>query len=171
MAIPRAELRRSYDRSADGYDETFWPLQKIKFTRVLAALPLAPTASILDLGAGTGLLARLLPRRFVALDLSRGMLERAPRHLYRVQADSDALPFADGSFDAVLSFTALLHIPALTASFAEVRRVLRAGGSFAFSLLREDRYPSLESQLQSVGLRPYRELACGQDVAWLCETA
>ncbi len=166
--MQREDLQRSYDRSAERYDQVFWPLQKHKFAAVLSACPLAEDARILDLGAGTGLLGRIVRSRFVALDLSRGMLEKAPPHLYRVQADSDALPFAGASFEAVFSFTSLLHVPHIERSLAEVRRVLCPEGLFALTLLKQDRYAALESQLQSEGLVPFRELSCGQDFALLC---
>jgi SAM-dependent methyltransferase len=51
-----------------------------------------------------------------------------------VQADATAMPFPDGSFSAVLSFTMLHHVPSVTLQdqlLAEAWRVLRPGGVFA----------------------------------------
>ena len=51
-----------------------------------------------------------------------------------VEADATAMPFPDGSFSAVLSFTMLHHVPSVTLQdqlLAEAWRVLRPGGVFA----------------------------------------
>jgi SAM-dependent methyltransferase len=48
-------------------------------------------------------------------------------------ADAAALPVPDESFDLVLGHAVLHHLPDLDAAFAEVRRVLRPGGTFLFA--------------------------------------
>ena len=51
-----------------------------------------------------------------------------------MEGDATAMPFADASFDAAVCFTMLHHVPSAESQdrlFAEVRRVLRPGGSFA----------------------------------------
>jgi len=81
--------------------------------------------ALLDLGCGDGtLLGRI--GRGVGVDLSREELVRAGRG---VQARADALPFADASFQQVVSHLALMLMP-LEATLREARRVLRPGGSF-----------------------------------------
>jgi malonyl-CoA O-methyltransferase len=107
--------------------------------RIGAAAPAPRTA--LDVGAGTGsVLEALLARdpRLVAagVDLAHGMVRAArgrsgPRH---VVGDAEALPFRSGSFDLVASASAYQWMEDLRPAFAEARRVLAAGGSFACAL-------------------------------------
>src|SRR5215208_4949484 len=93
----------------------------------------------LDLGCGTG---RAIPAlvaagwSVVGTDVSRDQLDAARRRIgdsaHRVQGDAHALPFADGEFDAVISILTHTDLDDVTASFSEVRRVIRAGGSFVY---------------------------------------
>lgn len=80
----------------------------------------------LEIGSGTGAGTRVLHDRvdqLVAFDLAAEMLRHAPGELApRVRGDASALPFADGSFDAVLMVNMLLFP-------AEVDRVLALHGS------------------------------------------
>jgi demethylmenaquinone methyltransferase/2-methoxy-6-polyprenyl-1,4-benzoquinol methylase len=91
---------------------------------------------ILDVGTGTGLLAREAVRivgtsgRVVGLDPSMKMMEAGRRHLEmgRVQGLGERLPFADGRFDFVTMGYALRHVPDLDQTFLEYMRVLKPGG-------------------------------------------
>ncbi len=87
---------------------------------------------ILEAGAGTGLvLRRLAPvaRQAFGIDLSAGMLRLArERRLNVAQASVDVLPFGDETFDAVLSFKVLAHVPEIEAALRELARVTRRGG-------------------------------------------
>ncbi|MFZ5785733.1 MAG: class I SAM-dependent methyltransferase [Acidobacteriota bacterium] len=89
-------------------------------------------ARILEAGAGTGLvLQRLAPhaRQAVGIDLSAGMLRLArERELSVAQASVEVLPFADETFDVVLSFKVLAHVPGIEAAVRELCRVTRKGG-------------------------------------------
>jgi ubiquinone/menaquinone biosynthesis C-methylase UbiE len=67
-----------------------------------------------------------------------------------VETDATAMPFPDGSFSAVLSFTMLHHVPSVTLQdqlLAEAWRVLRPGGVFAGS----DTAPGALLQLAHIG--------------------
>jgi SAM-dependent methyltransferase len=86
---------------------------------------------VLDLGCGSGtrFFASLGPT--VGVDVSQASLREA-RGLYAATARADALslPFADESFDAVVSADLVGHIPVVDKPrlIAEIRRVLRPGG-------------------------------------------
>jgi SAM-dependent methyltransferase len=96
------------------------------------AAQLPAGARIADLGCGPGHHTRLLRERGLRVsgfDLSYEMLASVGTPGV-VQADMLALPIADGSFDAVWSVAALLHIPrpVVPVALAEFARVLRPGG-------------------------------------------
>jgi demethylmenaquinone methyltransferase/2-methoxy-6-polyprenyl-1,4-benzoquinol methylase len=86
---------------------------------------------LLDLATGTGVVARAassITGDIVGADPSIGMLKAGPGALSKVQATSEALPFADGSFDFMTIGFALRHFADLDVVFRECRRVLRPGG-------------------------------------------
>jgi SAM-dependent methyltransferase len=100
----------------------------------------APGARILEVGCGPAEFwkrnrERIDPTWQVTLtDLSPGMIDAArqvldDRAVY-VVADAQELPFADGSFDAVLASHMLYHVPDRPKGLAEIRRVLVPGGVF-----------------------------------------
>lgn len=95
--------------------------------------------SFLDIGCGTGAFTGRLARlslEGVGLDLSRGNLDVACRHLPAVSfvaGDTELLPFADNSFDVVTFSGILHHLPSLKLGLREGWRVLKPGGSlFAY---------------------------------------
>src|SRR5207245_6666555 len=105
--------------------------------------------SLVDLATGTWQGAEELKRRYrralvVALDMAPGMLREAQKrqHLFRrferVCADAMRLPFADSSVDVVFSSLMLQWCAPLDVTFAEVRRVLKPEGFFAFSTFGPD---------------------------------
>ena len=103
--------------------------------KALVRAGLARDMKLLDVATGTGLVARaaipvLGPDAVVGLDASGGMLREARKAFggVLVQGRAEALPFADGQFDAVTIGYALRHLADLSTVFAECRRVLRAGG-------------------------------------------
>ena len=91
---------------------------------------------VLELCTGTGLIAKHVAdvtAETVATDFAEKMLAEArkgnvPANLTFRQADATALPFADGSFDAVIISNALHIIPHPERALAEARRVLKPDG-------------------------------------------
>ena len=100
---------------------------------------------VLDIGCGEGRNTRLFADRGAAvtgIDVSEAMIaaardeeQREPRGIaYHVGSGSDRGRFADGAFDAVLSTMVLMDMPDHAGCVREVARVLRAGGTFQFSI-------------------------------------
>jgi SAM-dependent methyltransferase len=96
---------------------------------------------VLEIGPGYGATTRVLAGRvprLVVVDIDPALAARLQGVVTGgvVCGDGTALPFADASFDAVVCFTVLHHIPSVALQdrlFSEVRRVLRPGGVFAGS--------------------------------------
>ena len=138
------EMRALYeDRAAQQYAEpTPLPDPRIdrKFGRILELVrEQLPCEAFLDAGCGDGrylaALAAELPERRAGVDLSERILETA-----RARVDADfrqgnlqALPFAEGEFDLVLSSQVIEHVLDAEAAVAELRRVLRTGGTLVIS--------------------------------------
>ncbi|MFE2037397.1 class I SAM-dependent methyltransferase [Streptomyces scopuliridis] len=106
---------------------------------------------ILEIGAGAAQCSRWLAAqgaRPVALDLSHRQLQHALRigeglslSFPLVEADAGALPFRDGSFDLACSaYGAIPFVADPVAVFREVRRVLRPGGRWVFSVTHPVRW-------------------------------
>ncbi len=107
----------------------------------LAARWLDGHARVLDVGTGEGQVARQAVARgattAVGLDPTVNQIAEAARRgggpLY-LQGAARALPFADGAFDAVVACLVFEHVVDVDEALAEVARVLRPGGRFAFFL-------------------------------------
>jgi len=161
-----------YDRVASGYERWWAPVLVDSALRVLddiaGAVETRPDAHVLDVGTGTGTLARAMVRgwpavRVTAIDLSDEMLRAAQRaadadlsaeasaRIALVQAPADRLPFDDGLFDAAVSSFVLQLVPNRQAVLREVARVLAPGGRFACVTWLADRQPwALDAVLDEV---------------------
>lgn len=115
------------------YDAVLAPFEALGLARLRGELLAGLEGRVLDVGAGTGVNFHHLPPgvRAVAVEPDAEMLRRAvPRagSVELVQADGQALPFADETFDAVIFTLALCTIPDPIRAIREARRVLRPGG-------------------------------------------
>lgn len=135
----RRFLTRIFDDTAPDYDriERLLALGSGPWYRRMALqrAGLAPGAQVVDVGIGTGLLARealtlIGPQgRLVGVDPSPGMMGQAQLQGVDLRAGrAEALPCGDADFDFLSMGYALRHIDDLTQAFAEFRRVLRPGG-------------------------------------------
>lgn len=141
------DVRRRFDRAARNFDAADF-VHRHTFdglTQRLSPVVIKPSR-ILDLGCATGTgssgLAKQYRRaRVISLDASGGMLEIARKKrsrlskLTELQGDACRIPLQDGCVDLVFSNLLLPWVPDLPACLAEVRRVLRKDGVFAFATL------------------------------------
>jgi SAM-dependent methyltransferase len=139
-----AEVRRA--AFGDDVGQNSW-LTVDQLERFVASLQLQPTARLLDVGCGSGgpslRVARLSDCHVVGIELSEeavaegtrladeaGLLGRASF----LQADaSDALPFEDSSFDAILCIDAVNHLRDRSRVVRDWARLLRPGGRLLFT--------------------------------------
>lgn len=135
MGDRRRQIREAYDDIGMSY-ATHRSASPPELTLLDDAVADLPTdARILDAGCGAGEpVTRFLVDRFdvTGLDFSRGQLALARDRVSEVspvQGDMTALPFADGTFDALCSIYAVIHVPweYHRRCFAEFHRVLRPG--------------------------------------------
>lgn len=125
-------IARRYDlmnRLMTGFQDVRWRRRVIRLAR------LTPHASLLDLGAGTGDLAREALRQFpasrvAAADFTLEMMRVGQRlgPLPFAAADALRLPFADESFDAAVSGFLMRNVIDLHKALEEQYRVLKRGG-------------------------------------------
>jgi SAM-dependent methyltransferase len=106
----------------------------------LAAAELGDARSIIDIGCGDGQISRMMAAvgaHVVGVDPTWNQISVAHERgggVGYLRSTADALPCADGSFDAAVACLVFEHIDALDATIAEVARVLRSGGRFCFFL-------------------------------------
>ena len=117
------------------YDGITEPLNRSGLGRWRRELVGQLAGEVLEVGVGTGLNLRYYgpDARVTGIDVDQALLRaaepRARRRGYRLQqADAQALPFPDTSFDAVVSTLVFCSIPEPELALREIRRVLRPGG-------------------------------------------
>jgi SAM-dependent methyltransferase len=97
---------------------------------------IGPRTRVLEIGAGTGAMLQALRDRGAdaeGVELRQDLIDEARRFFGPLpiqRVTGTALPFPDASFDVVVSFDVFEHIADSDAHLAEVRRVLRQGGSY-----------------------------------------
>ena len=145
-----AEVKRSDARSYDAKAAEFASLTEVYSARVaermLDLVGIQPDQRILDVGTGSGLLARMAAARgahAVGIDHSAGMLEQAQlsadaagvggRTQFQAM-DAEALDFGDRSFDATVSLYVLRHLPNPAIAVGEMYRTMRPGGRLAIAV-------------------------------------
>jgi SAM-dependent methyltransferase len=133
----RRRQARSFGTVADRYDRFRPTYSDDAVVWALGERPLR----VADLGAGTGILSRLLLRlghEVIAIEPDsrmRARLAQASRGVIAVGGTAEEIPLPDGSVDAVVAGQAY-HWFDTERAHAEVARVLRSGGVFA--ALRND---------------------------------
>jgi SAM-dependent methyltransferase len=128
----------AYDR----WFETAWGRYAfgVEGRAILAALGPLRSQRLLDVGCGTGRFTALAEAQgavATGLDLDSGMLAVARTRLHGrlLQADAQALPFSDRSFDVVMAITLLEFLSDADKAVAEMARVAAPGGKLVVGSL------------------------------------
>ncbi len=143
MATTDAARGQVAAAAAEVYEEFFVPALFGQWAApMLDAAGVAAGDAVLDVGCGTGVVARAAARRVgptgevVGLDRNDGMLAVAARSLEPVtwrQGVAERLPFDDGRFDRVLCQFAVMYFDDQRQGLREMARVLRPGGTVAIA--------------------------------------
>ena len=147
----RADLHRGFSVAKQPWHQ--WVLDQVA---------LVSGETVVELGAGTGLLWTVNSSRLPAglrlhlTDLSMAMCHRLLADVPAVATvsccDAQRVPFRDGSADVLIANHMLYHVPDQAATLAECSRVLRPGGRAIFATNGRDHMKELAPLLQAVGL-------------------
>jgi len=136
----RALEHAGWQGAARHYDDAFGSLTRQAVDPLLDAAEVRSGVRTLDVASGPGYAAAGAAARgapVAALDFSSAMVELARsqnREIEFREGDAEALPFPDGSFDAVVMNFGMLHLAQPERALAEAFRVLHAGGRYAFTV-------------------------------------
>ena len=122
------------------YDTAFGELTGQAIAPLLDIVNAGRNTRLLDVATGPGYVAAAAARRgaaAVGIDFSAPMVAEARRRHPDIEfqeGDAEALPFPDGSFDAVVMNFGMLHLGHPDRALIEAHRVLRPGGRIAFTV-------------------------------------
>lgn len=140
-----------------------------------------PGQTVLDVGTGTGVVAitaRRVGASVTGLDLTPELLARAREHsvlanvddiVWR-EGDAESLPFADASYDVVLSQFGHMFAPRPEIATREMLRVLKPGGRVAFATWPPEHFLGKVSALSAIMFprrRAWHRRRRGEIPVWL----
>ena len=148
-ATTQQDLEKAYDDWAEQYDSDLFKFGYL-FPSVAAgyvARHVPPNAKLVDAGAGTGLMGRILVAMdypdITAFDLSQGMLDVASRTGAYTRLDrqvlGEPLKYETDEFDACVCVGTFTEGHAPTSGYDEIARIVKPGGYFIVTI-REDVY-------------------------------
>ena len=141
---PRAAF---FDERAAGWEDRCYPEKaRERVAALVREFGVKGGDTILDMGAGTGILAPYLRRHcgptgvIVSMDISLEMIRHAaskPDYTpgLALQASAMHLPFQENSFDCIICFAAFPHFSDKAVALSEMHRVLRPGGRLCIAHL------------------------------------
>lgn len=156
----KQRIARQFSRAAGQYDNAALVQSDIAFD----AMQLVPNQSqrLLDIGCGTGRVTRLLSdkaEQVLAMDIAEGMVTFARSHIAQpitwLTGDAEALPLQDASVDCVFSSMALQWCDNPQKVFAEIERVLEAGGRAVLAIMSDGSFEELNNCWASVDLEQH----------------
>lgn len=119
-----------YNEIAPSYDNLYREEQIKKWQFAKNLIKFSKNDVVLDVGCGTGIITfeiAKLVKFIIGIDISNEMLGLAKKakNVIYLKADATKLPFADKSFDKVVSFTVLQDIKNKEAALKEMKRVCK----------------------------------------------
>ena len=162
-----------WETTAAGYDDFFGQITPRVLEPLLDAAGVGPAVRVLDVATGPGYAAARAAQRgasVVGMDIADAMVSLAHRRhpeLEFCRGSAEALPFPDGSFDAVVGNFVMHHLGQPERAASEFARVLAPGGRLALTVWD---HPSRArfvgvflDAVAETGARPPRNLPAGPD--------
>lgn len=138
---PYREFERAgWARAASCYADSFETITRLFTRQLLEAIGAGPQTKVLDVACGSAYMtamAAAMGAQVEGVDFSPNMVDEATRRCPALsfrQADAEALPFADNTFDAIAIGFGVHHFPFPVRALVEARRVLRTGGRLGFTV-------------------------------------
>lgn len=139
MSMIEPVIRQQYDQMSAIYDQRWSQYISNTLNFLKAWAELAPTEKVLDIACGTGEFEQLIltehsEQNMVGVDISEKMLAIAQQKLQAYPnvtlslASAEHLPFADQSFDVIVSASAFHYFENPAIALAEMKRVLKPNG-------------------------------------------
>ena len=136
-----------YDQIAQGYNELHFDEQKKKAGIILKELKIKQTDKLLDVGCGTGKITELFPCKVIGIDPSKELLKQVKIPV--VHGAAENLPFADKSFDIVISLTAIHNFDDVGKALKEMLRVAKR--EMVISVLKKARnFAEIEQKIKQI---------------------
>ena len=151
-------VRRGYDRCAEAYNQARHERPFLELDLLTSVLPKG--ASVLDIGCGNGLpVTRALSQSFAVtgVDISTEQLRLARQNVPAaelLQGDIMAVSFPPGSFDAVVAFFVVFHLPREEHAelFRRIHGWLRPGGYLLATVTLSNETPYIEDGFFGVSM-------------------
>jgi SAM-dependent methyltransferase len=138
--VVSAYEHETWSRCAATYVDSFAELTNATVEPLLDAAAVSAGSRVLDIGTGPGFVAAAVQTRKgipIGIDFAESMVSEARRRYPGIdfrEANAEALPFADGEFDAVVGNFVFHHLARPDRVLAEAQRVVRSGGRMAFTV-------------------------------------
>lgn len=135
-------ISEGYDLVSDYYDQwywqKFWIANEFPLIRREIRKRTSSQGKYLDIGVGTGMyMMELLHQsnQSYGIDVSMGMLSNTPDSIHGrlICCQVEQIPFADDTFNLATICRVLSHVEDLEATFCELSRIVKVGGSLVFS--------------------------------------
>ena len=123
-----------YDHISEGYDELYRDEQIKKLNIIKSKIKIRNNSKLLDVGCGSGMSSDF-GCFVVGIDPSMGLLKNNPNK-NKIIGIAEMLPFRDGSFDWVISVTAMHNFDDAEKALKEIKRVIKKSGKIVITILK-----------------------------------
>ncbi len=147
----------AWERAAANYADSFETVTAPFARPLLDAVDCRPGLRLLDVACGSGFISSLatsLGSTATGVDFSAAMVAQASKRYPSVsfsEADAESLPFADGSFDAIVIGFGIHHFSSPQRAMSEALRVLRGSGRFAFTVWSSSDHALQQLLIDAIG--------------------